>query len=263
DCLRIGRDPASEVPVNLPGVSWAHAELRLGANGALCLRDLSSNGTGFKDASGGIARVKRGLDVEVPEKSLVVLPLKVKAATNAIESRMCFAVELNSEEPPPDPLEEARKLQPQLVREVQAALQEQLAQAPAPAPGQPEPSAEPPAEPPAEPQLERAAPEETPEAPEPKPAKEAEDATWQPKVEPFLPFCPLPLLLGSGFPYTVTKRLTTLILILILVPGQTKEREEKDEKEKKERREKASKEAKVKESKETGRSGRSRQGRRS
>ncbi|OLP74172.1 hypothetical protein AK812_SmicGene46367 [Symbiodinium microadriaticum] len=29
DCLRIGRDPASEVPVNLPGVCWAHAELRL------------------------------------------------------------------------------------------------------------------------------------------------------------------------------------------------------------------------------------------
>ena len=33
----------------------------------------------FQDGSGGIARVKRGLDVAVPEKSLVVLPLKIKA----------------------------------------------------------------------------------------------------------------------------------------------------------------------------------------
>ena len=57
DCIRIGRDPASDVAVDLPGgqakavkscksfvklhfasrpgVSWVHAELRLGASGIL------------------------------------------------------------------------------------------------------------------------------------------------------------------------------------------------------------------------------------
>ncbi|CAE7840998.1 unnamed protein product [Symbiodinium sp. CCMP2592] len=134
DCLRIGRDPASEVPVNLPGVSWAHAELRLGTGtpGApsLCLRDLSSNGTGLKDGSGGIARVKRGVDVEVPLNSLVVLPLKIKAATsaNALESRMCFAVELGEEAAPPDPVQEALLAQAQMAREVQAAALRELQQ---------------------------------------------------------------------------------------------------------------------------------------
>ena len=32
-----------------------------------------------QDGAGGIARVKRGVDVEVPANSLVVLPLKIKA----------------------------------------------------------------------------------------------------------------------------------------------------------------------------------------
>lgn len=135
DCLRIGRDPASEVPVNLPGVSWAHAELRLckgsSAEPSLCLRDLSSNGTGLKDGSGGIARVKRGVDVEVPLNSLVVLPLKIKAATsaNALESRMCFAVELGeAEAPTPDPVQEALLAQARMAAEVQKAALQELAE---------------------------------------------------------------------------------------------------------------------------------------
>eukprot|EP00435_Cladocopium_sp_Y103_P059644 s1422_g21.t1 len=98
DCVTIGRDPKCDLPVNLSGVSRNHAELRLCERRGeyrLAVVDLSSNATGLKAPDGSITHLEPNVATEVPEGTLVVLPMKIKASEqDAVDLRMAFAIEM-------------------------------------------------------------------------------------------------------------------------------------------------------------------------
>lgn len=98
DCVTIGRDPNCDLPVNLSGVSRNHAELRLCERRGeyrVAIVDLSSNATGLKAPDGSVIHLEPNVATEVPEGTLVVLPMKIKASgQDATDLRMAFAIEM-------------------------------------------------------------------------------------------------------------------------------------------------------------------------
>lgn len=85
ETVKIGRGPKNDIVLNLPGISWTHLELRLpgpnsGPGQRLCVRDLSSNGTGLKDSPTSQAkRLTKDVDSQVVDGSVLLVPMKVNA----------------------------------------------------------------------------------------------------------------------------------------------------------------------------------------
>lgn len=83
--IRIGRSPVADFQIEHRGISQYHAELRLVAKGKgrarLCVRDLSSNGTGLKkpgtegDSS---ETLKKDVDEPVEDGFQVLVPMRLK-----------------------------------------------------------------------------------------------------------------------------------------------------------------------------------------
>ena len=74
--VRIGRASANDVVIRLAGVSWNHAELKLadGADGkpALVVVDTSANSTGMKVPAGTVQKLKKGVETEVLNCSMLI-----------------------------------------------------------------------------------------------------------------------------------------------------------------------------------------------
>lgn len=84
EVIRIGRSPVVNYVIEHRGISQYHAEFRLlpdpGGNGnRLCIRDLSSNGTGLKKAGSETAQgLKKDTDEPVPDGSVLLVPMRLK-----------------------------------------------------------------------------------------------------------------------------------------------------------------------------------------
>eukprot|EP00927_Polykrikos_kofoidii_P055190 TRINITY_DN4947_c0_g1_i1.p2 TRINITY_DN4947_c0_g1~~TRINITY_DN4947_c0_g1_i1.p2 ORF type:complete len:211 (-),score=37.35 TRINITY_DN4947_c0_g1_i1:462-1019(-) len=84
ETIRIGRSPLANFSVEHRGISQNHAEFRLlpdsGGRGLqLCIRDLSSNGTGLKKAGSEKAQpVKKDTDEPIANGSVLLVPMRLK-----------------------------------------------------------------------------------------------------------------------------------------------------------------------------------------
>lgn len=104
--VRIGRSPKNDIVVSLPGISNIHAELLISGSGGesgsmgLAIVDSSSNGTGLKLPGASIAKLKRGEETCVPDKSVIIMPMKVSTQSQQTPDslRTCFEVELRRSE---------------------------------------------------------------------------------------------------------------------------------------------------------------------
>lgn len=100
--VKIGRHHKNNVTLSNPGVSWVHCELRLlsGVRGGLqfrpglCVRDVSSNGVGLKAPyHDEPVRIEKGVDVEVPHQSELVVPFKVTKKKEGYQTTMSVDID--------------------------------------------------------------------------------------------------------------------------------------------------------------------------
>jgi len=87
ESVSVGRNPKSDVLLdNINGISWLHTEFRIvSEKGAhkLVLRDGSTNGTGVQaPGSDGMQRLAKGEDTDLPDGSMVKIPMKVKGGVD-------------------------------------------------------------------------------------------------------------------------------------------------------------------------------------
>lgn len=83
--IRIGRSPVADVHIDHRGISQYHAEIRLLPNGSgaprLCVRDLSSNGTGLKrpgqDGDSSVC-IKKDTDEPIVDGVQLLVPMRLK-----------------------------------------------------------------------------------------------------------------------------------------------------------------------------------------
>merc|ERR1712232_468333 len=86
---KIGRAPKGELVLKQSGISWHHLELKVlppqdGLSARLGIRDLSTNGTGVKaPGTSAAVRLQKDTDTLLLSGSVVVLPMKIKAAEGA------------------------------------------------------------------------------------------------------------------------------------------------------------------------------------
>lgn len=80
--IRIGRSPAVDFAIEHRGVSQYHAEFKVISEDGkpkLCIRDLSSNGTGLKRQDADAATcLQRDKDEPVPDGSVLLVPMRLK-----------------------------------------------------------------------------------------------------------------------------------------------------------------------------------------
>merc|ERR1711907_931363 len=85
--IRIGRSPVADFVIEHRGISQYHAELRLLPDSSgpsrLCVRDLSSNGTGLKrhgaeGATEGATTLTKNSDEPVTDDAQLLLPMRLK-----------------------------------------------------------------------------------------------------------------------------------------------------------------------------------------
>merc|ERR1712083_1180304 len=86
--IRIGRSPVADFVIEHRGISQYHAELRLLSDGSgpprLCIRDVSSNGTGMKrpGAEGattqGATTLTKNADEAITDDAQLLFPMRLK-----------------------------------------------------------------------------------------------------------------------------------------------------------------------------------------
>eukprot|EP00401_Gymnodinium_catenatum_P064885 CAMPEP_0117526768 /NCGR_PEP_ID=MMETSP0784-20121206/36454_1 /TAXON_ID=39447 /ORGANISM="" /LENGTH=358 /DNA_ID=CAMNT_0005323003 /DNA_START=31 /DNA_END=1105 /DNA_ORIENTATION=+ len=81
--IRIGRSPVADFSIEHRGISQYHAELRLLPDGhgppRLCVRDLSSNGTGLKRPGvEGATFLKKDCDEPTVDGAVLLIPMRIK-----------------------------------------------------------------------------------------------------------------------------------------------------------------------------------------
>merc|ERR1712203_8488 len=81
--IRIGRTPAADFVIEHRGISQYHAELRLLSDSSdpprLCIRDLSSNGTGIKrpgEQEG--TTIRKNTDEPIADGAQLLVPMRLK-----------------------------------------------------------------------------------------------------------------------------------------------------------------------------------------
>eukprot|EP00927_Polykrikos_kofoidii_P046567 TRINITY_DN40768_c0_g1_i1.p1 TRINITY_DN40768_c0_g1~~TRINITY_DN40768_c0_g1_i1.p1 ORF type:complete len:1197 (+),score=202.44 TRINITY_DN40768_c0_g1_i1:57-3593(+) len=99
--VKVGRNPKSDLAFAVPGISWAHAELRL-RPGGLWLFDVSTNGTGIKPVGADeVRRLPKSVETKVPDGSRLVLPMKVASGRTAVSMIVMIEDLCEEEQAPP------------------------------------------------------------------------------------------------------------------------------------------------------------------
>eukprot|EP00927_Polykrikos_kofoidii_P049694 TRINITY_DN43717_c0_g1_i1.p1 TRINITY_DN43717_c0_g1~~TRINITY_DN43717_c0_g1_i1.p1 ORF type:complete len:314 (-),score=62.95 TRINITY_DN43717_c0_g1_i1:61-927(-) len=104
DVVRVGRSPVANFMIEHRGISQYHADFRLlpdpsGRGLRLCVRDMSSNGTGLKKPDSDVAQVmKKDTDKAISNGCVLLVPMRLKEDH---AGRAWLTVKINGQEESP------------------------------------------------------------------------------------------------------------------------------------------------------------------